>query len=129
MARIETVDNCAATKAVLSPPSLSALLHFRPSHDAEIGCEDDPCGFEERLEPETDLYRAVIDRAFRDAIGLAPDTLRNDFPVERDRARRWLLEDRLDFPAVCDLAGVSATYLRRAARRLAASGWTGGHNA
>ncbi len=71
---------------------------------------------------ERDLWCAVIAQAFMDMGAIAPPTSGRDPDVqgargrEYDEAVRWLLRDRHHFAYVCDLAGVSAPVIRRAAQ-------------
>lgn len=62
--------------------------------------------------PEAELFFGVILQAFEDL----RETIwrRAAIAVE---AREWLLQDELDFPAVCHLALVDPTYIRNIARR------------
>ncbi len=71
---------------------------------------------------ERDLWCAVIAQAFMDmgaisapTSGRRPDT-RITQGKEYDEAVRWLLRDKTDFAYICDLAGVSAPIIRRAAQ-------------
>ena len=79
--------------------------------------------------PETELWLAVIDRAWLDAFTATDETLRNiyrtaDPAVTRGEARRWLTLNfgdwREDREMVCDLASLDPDAVRATAvRRLA----------
>lgn len=62
------------------------------------------------INPEQDLWRAVISRALEDA-GLPPTT--PDNRRWRDAARHWLRPSSSDFRTVCDLADVSPSRVLR----------------
>lgn len=67
---------------------------------------NEACSGVERVLPEQVLWKAVICRAFADAV------------QGSRKARDWLLTDVEDFVMVCSLAGVSPVTVRSAASRM-----------
>jgi hypothetical protein len=69
--------------------------------------------------PEMRLWAPVILLAFIDS-GILSGPRGPSGPEEakiiRRRSLHWLLHDRRDFPAVCELAGVNPAVIREAAR-------------
>ena len=51
------------------------------------------------------LWLAVVERAIHDTLDSKPSI--------RRRAIDWLLHDDVDFPRICEVAGLDITYLRR----------------
>ncbi len=77
---------------------------------------------------EVTLYRAVIARAFRDALyesELSGKTIRKQSSESRrlqDDAREWLLTDDDDFVEICQLALLEPDAVRTAARKALRAG-------
>jgi len=71
-------------------------------------CDADAENYDQRL------WRRVVAQAFLDAEsqGRTPRNL-----VDKQRARRWLLEPSDDFVTVCMLAGFDPQYVRQHAQR------------
>lgn len=51
------------------------------------------------------LFLSVIEKAIVDAT--------EPKPLVREAALDWLLQDQVDFPRICDMAGLDSAYLRR----------------
>lgn len=62
--------------------------------------------------PERRLFQAII------LISLQDLAVLNITSLEREHARRWLLDGGKDFRIVCDMAGLSAEMVRKAAQRI-----------
>ena len=78
-------------------------------------------------DPCIDLWSAIIRQALLDALWCdrTPDKPLTNTSLDEQRrrrmaagvrARRWLLEDEIDFPFNCDLIGLDPRVVRRAAR-------------
>ena len=72
---------------------------------------------------EVTLFRAVIARAFHDALnrrgedGKAADSEAREARMLREEAREWLLSDSVDFRRVCQWALLEPEAVRDSARR------------
>ncbi len=72
---------------------------------------------------EVTLFRAVIARAFHDALnrrgedGRAADSEAREARLLREEAREWLLSDSVDFRRVCQWALLEPEAVRDSARR------------
>ena len=72
---------------------------------------------------EVTLFRAVIARAFHDALnrrgvdGKAADSEAREARMLREEAREWLLSDSVDFRRVCNWALLEPEAVRDSARR------------
>jgi hypothetical protein len=72
---------------------------------------------------EVTLFRAVIARAFHDALnrrgidGRVADSEAREARVLREEARMWLLSDSIDFRRVCQWALLEPEAVRDSARR------------
>lgn len=95
----------------VDPPSAAAEPLARPV--AASGRRPDPAA---DSDPEglRRLWRAVIVQALRDAAGRAGQGAGDPRHLQQE-ALTWLLDSRVDFQAVCALAGLSAAVVRRAA--------------
>jgi hypothetical protein len=63
----------------------------------------------------TELWRAVIRQQFAD---MANQNHKEDAEILRSQARHWLLNDRRDFPVVCELAGWHPEKVRAYAQQM-----------
>ena len=63
----------------------------------------------------THLWQAVIRQQFAD---MANQNHKEDSEILRSQARHWLLQDRRDFPVVCELAGLHPEKVRLYARQM-----------
>lgn len=70
--------------------------------------------------PERTLWLSVIQQAFLDAYyGYRPSASNPTYEdLSRHYARVWLSEASKDFYVVCDLAGISPKYVKKAALKL-----------
>lgn len=72
---------------------------------------------------EVTLFRAVIARAFHDALnrrgvdGQIADSEAREARILREEARAWLLSDSIDFRRVCNWALLEPEAVRDSARR------------
>lgn len=74
---------------------------------------------EAEIRGERQLFKAVIDRAVRDAFSTAgePQAITK---LDREQAQYFLCEDKHCFYQVCELAGVSGDRIRKGALKLRA---------
>lgn len=70
--------------------------------------------------PEVTLWRAVIAQAFLDASSTAHSTRDR---LEKDEARKFLLNPSPGLAAICDVAGVDPAHVNREATRRKTAGW------
>jgi hypothetical protein len=63
------------------------------------------------------LWQAVIRQQFAD---MANQNCKEDSEILRSQARHWLLNDRRDFTAVCELAGLHPEKVRQCAQNVVA---------
>ena len=59
----------------------------------------------DQLKSQRVLWLTVVERAMRDTMEPKPSV--------RQSAIDWLLRDQVDFPQICELAGLDSGYLRK----------------
>jgi hypothetical protein len=76
--------------------------------------------------PESNLFKAVLSRAFEDATAARAPTTKNVSGTRQDeqaKARTWLLKGSADLRTVCSLADIEHDTVQRAAETLAHMHW------